>query len=296
MFYSGFIALIGRPNVGKSTLMNLLVGEKAAIISEKPQTTRNQIRGILTADDYQAVFIDTPGIHKPRHKLGEHMVKTALSTLREVDLILFLVDAGAGPGTGDDYILNILRETETPVVLVVNKTDLVTDERSEELLKYYGALLPFSDSVAVSALTGKNREKILRLIVEKLPEGPCYYPPEMVTDQPERLIVAELVREKILSLTREEVPHAVAVEIINMRRRENSEMVDIEANIYVERDSQKGIIIGKGGEMLKKVGQLARHDIEALLGSQIYLQLWVKVQRDWRNRERTWQAFGLEME
>jgi GTPase len=296
MFNSGFVALIGRPNVGKSTLMNTLIGEKAAIISEKPQTTRNQIRGILTTDDYQAVFIDTPGIHKPHHKLGERMVKIAVSTMREVDLIMFLVDADAGPGGGDEYILNKLREVDTPVILVINKSDLVSEVTTGELLQHYLALFPFRDAVDVSALTGENREKLLELVVSKLPEGPCYYPADMITDQPERLIVAELIREKVLSLTREEVPHAVAVEIDSMRKRENSELVDIQANIYVERDSQKGIIIGKGGEMLKKVGQMARHDIEALLGSPVFLQLWVKVRRDWRNREGTWQAFGLETE
>ena len=296
MFNSGFIALIGRPNVGKSTLMNTLIGEKAAIISEKPQTTRNQIRGILTTDNYQAVFIDTPGIHKPHHKLGERMVKIAVSTLREVDLIMFLVDAAAGPGSGDDYILDILRGVNTPVILVVNKTDLVSESRTAELMQHYLALLPFDAAVNVSALTGKNKEELLELAASKMPEGPCYYPADMVTDQPERLIVAELIREKVLALTREEVPHAVAVEIDSMRKRENSELVDIQANIYVERDSQKGIIIGRGGEMLKQVGQLARHDIEALLGSPVFLQLWVKVMRDWRNREGTWQAFGLETE
>jgi GTPase len=296
MFKSGFIALIGRPNVGKSTLMNLLIKEKAAIISEKPQTTRNKIRGILTGDSYQAVFIDTPGIHKPHHKLGERMVKLALNTLQEVDLIMFLADAAAGPGSGDEFILNILKDVDTPVVLVVNKTDLVTAERAGELCRHYLDLFQFCDAVPVSALTGENSEKLLDLIISRMPEGPCYYPPDMITDQPERLIAAELVREKILALTREEVPHAVAVEIINMRMREGRDLVDIEANIYVERESQKRIVIGKGGEVLKQVGILARRDIEALLGSPVYLQLWVKVQRDWRNRERTWQAFGLETE
>ncbi len=296
MFKSGFIALTGRPNVGKSTLMNLLVGEKAAIVSEKPQTTRNRIRGILTTNDFQAVFIDTPGIHKPRHRLGERMVQIALSTIREVDLVLFLADAGAGPGGGDEYIINALGQVSTPVILVVNKADLAPGDRVQELIGHYSRLYAFAAALGVSALTGHNREKLLSLIAERLPEGPCYYPEDMITDQPERLIVAELVREKILRLTREEVPHAVAVEVEAMRRREGRDLVDIEATIFVEKDSQKSIVIGKGGAMLKEVGKLARQEIEALLGSPVFLRLWVKVRRDWRNREGTWQGLGLEME
>jgi GTP-binding protein Era len=296
MFKSGFIALTGRPNVGKSTLMNLLVGEKAAIISEKPQTTRNRIRGILTTADCQAVFIDTPGIHKPRHRLGERMVQIALNTVREVDLILLLADAGAGPGSGDEYIIQALQSVDTPVVLVLNKADLVTGDRKAELISLYNRLYPFVTAVAVSALTGYNRDKLLEVIVGRLPAGPCYYPPDMVTDQPERFIVAELIREKILRLTREEVPHAVAVEVEAMRRREDRDLVDIEAFVFVEKESQKGIIVGKGGAMLKQVGVLARRDIEALLGGPVYLRLRVKVRRDWRNREGTWRGLGLEME
>lgn len=296
MFRSGFVALIGRPNVGKSTLMNAFIGEKMAIISDKPQTTRNQIRGILTTDDEQVVFLDTPGIHKPQHKLGERMVKTAIRTLQEVDLILFLVDAAAGPGAGDDFIIEQLRSVTTPVILVVNKADQTGVDEAMKLVSLYLPRYPFAGALPVSALEGLNQEQLLALIVARMPEGPQYYPADMVTDQPERFIVAELIREKILVLTREEIPHAVAVEILSMKRREGRDLVDIEANIYVERDSQKGIVIGKKGSMLKEVGQLARQDIEALLGTPVYLQLWVKVKADWRNKQATWQAFGLEQE
>lgn len=296
MFQAGFVALIGRPNVGKSTLMNAFIGEKMAIISEKPQTTRNQIRGILTTDAYQIIFLDTPGIHKPQHKLGEKMVQVALRTLKEVDVILFLADAAAGPGSGDGFVIEQLKATETPVILVVNKADEAGLDRAEELIAHYRPLYPFTAAVAISALTGINREKLLAAIVASLPEGPRYYPEEMITDQPERLIVAELIREKILQLTRDEVPHSVAVEITAMSNREGRDLVDIQATIYVERDSQKGIVIGKKGAMLKEVGRLARQDIEALLGSPAFLELWVKVKADWRNKEGSWQSFGLELE
>jgi GTP-binding protein Era len=296
MFSSGFVALIGRPNVGKSTLMNTLIGQKTAIISEKPQTTRNQIRGILTTPDYQVIFLDTPGIHKPQHKLGERMVKIAVRTLDQVDLILFLADAAAGLGGGDEYILKMLAKAATPVILVVNKIDQVSTEQEKEMIATYETLFPFHKAVAISALTGKNKECLLELILPHLTEGPRYYPEDMVTDQPEWFVTAELIREKILRLTREEVPHAVAVEITDMKSRQDRNLVDIQANIYVERDSQKGIIIGKGGAMLREIGSLARQDIEALLGSQVFLELRVKVKHDWRNKEGTWQAFGLAPE
>ena len=296
MFRSGFIALIGRPNVGKSTLMNALVGEKMAIISEKPQTTRNQIRGILTTDTYQMIFLDTPGIHKPHHKLGAKMVQVSLRTLSEVDLILFLVDAAAGPGTGDEYIIKQLQAVKTPVILVINKSDRSGMQQAEKLLAHYRVLYPFAGEVVISALTGINKEKLLSLMLEHLEEGPQYYPAEMITDQPERLIVAELIREKILQLTHDEVPHAVAVEIVSMSARPGRNLVDIQANIYVERESQKGIVIGKKGLLLKEIGQMARHDIESLLGSAVNLQLWVKVKADWRNKEGAWQSLGLEFE
>lgn len=296
MFSSGFVALIGRPNVGKSTLMNTLIGQKTAIISEKPQTTRNQIRGILTTRDYQVIFLDTPGIHKPQHKLGERMVKIAVRTFDQVDLILFLADAVSGPGGGDEYILKMLARASTPVILVLNKIDQVSPDQEKEIITRYDTLFSFHKAVSISALTGKNKEYLMELILQHLPEGPRYYPEDMVTDQPEWFVTAELIREKILRLTREEVPHAVAVEITDMKSRQDRNLVNIQANIYVERDSQKGIIIGKGGAMLREIGSLARQDIEALLGSQVFLELRVKVKHDWRNKEGTWQAFGLAPE
>lgn len=295
MFKSGFVAIIGRPNVGKSTLLNLLIGEKAAIISDKPQTTRNRIRGILTTADFQAVFIDTPGIHKPQHKLGEHMVKTALDTLKEVDLVLFLADASTGPGKGDDYIIEALRQVDTPVILVLNKADLVQGSQVTAFLEIYRDKYPFAAALPVSALTGYNKVELLRQIVSRLEEGPKYYPDDVVTDQPERFIVAEIIREKILHLTREEIPHSVGVEIETYKMREDG-LLHVGAIIYVERESQKKIIIGKGGSLLKEVGTLARQEIEALMGARVFLEMWVKVRRDWRNRENTWKSMGLGLE
>lgn len=295
MFRSGFVALLGRPNVGKSTLMNTLIGSKAAIISDKPQTTRNQIRGILTADSYQLIFLDTPGVHKPRHKLGEKMVSLALRTLQEVDVILFLVDAAAGPGRGDEYIIGELQDIKTPVILVANKADAAGAGKAQEIIAHYCTFYPFAAALWLSALTGANKEQLLSQVLRFIPEGPLYYPADMVTDQPERFIVAELIREKILRLTREEIPHAVAVEITELAKRPDRELIDIHANIYVEKDSQKGIVIGKNGSMLKEIGRLAREDIEGLLGSTVFLQLWVKVKPDWRNKEGLWPSFGLDL-
>lgn len=285
VYRSGFVALIGRPNVGKSTLINALVGYKAAIVSEKPQTTRNRIRAILTTDEAQAIFIDTPGIHKPRHKLGSYMVRVARNTLKEVDLILFIVEAGTFPGAGDRFIVDLFQDSAPPVILVVNKIDLVTGAQSEETIGAYRRLYPFAECFALSALWQVNLELLKRGVVKYLPGGPQYYPPDMVTDQPEWFIVAELIREKVLQLTRDEVPHAVAVEVDQFKKREGKELVDISAVIYVERDSQKKIVIGKGGGMLKEIGRLSRCEIEALLGSRVYLELWVKVKKDWRRRE-----------
>ncbi|MBT9172849.1 MAG: GTPase Era [Syntrophomonadaceae bacterium] len=296
MFRSGFVALIGRPNVGKSTLVNTLVGEKTAIVSDKPQTTRNKLRGVLTTDNYQLILIDTPGIHKPHHRLGEKMVQVALRTCQEVDIVLFLADARAGPGSGDEYVLSALTGLTTPVILAVNKADLATAEQLAALQRHYRTLFPFSATLAVSALTGANSELLLAMLAERLPEGPCYYPADMFTDQPVELLVAELVREKVLALTRDEVPHAVAVEIVALKQRESQDLLDIEANIYVERESQKGILIGKNGALLKEVGTLSRREIEGLLGSRVFLRLWVKVKRDWRNKEGTWRELGLEFE
>lgn len=289
-FRSGFVAVVGRPNVGKSTLLNSLIGQKVAIVSDKPQTTRNRIHCILTRADAQVVFLDTPGIHRPLHKLGEYMVDVALRTLDEVDVVLFVVDASHRPGRGDEYIANLLAKSETPVVLALNKVDLwpkqgQTAKAQEETIQGYGALGKFKDILPISALEGKGLDELMEVLVGLLPEGPKYYPEDWVTDHPEQFVIAELIREKVLLLTREEIPHATAVVVEEMRAREDRDLIDVWATIYVERNSQKGIVIGKDGAMLKQVGQLARDEIEALLGSQINLQLWVKVKDDWRNKK-----------
>ena len=290
---SGFIAVAGRPNVGKSTLINSLIGQKIAIMSDKPQTTRNRILCILTQPDAQVVFLDTPGMHKPLHKLGEYMERTAENTLREVDAILFVVDATEKLGAGERYILEHLKATKKPVILVVNKLDLIERAQVLPIITTYTAQYEFAGVVPISAKAKLNLEELLGEVKKYLPEGPQYYPEDMVTDQPERLIAAELVREKVLELTRDEVPHAVAVDVDEMATRPTGD-VYIRATIYVERDSQKGIIIGAKGSMLKQVGALARKDIEALLGSKVYLDLWVKVKKDWRNRDNVLKGFGFD--
>ena len=290
---SGFIAVIGRPNVGKSTLINSLIGQKIAIMSDKPQTTRNRILCVLTQEDAQMVFLDTPGIHKPKHKLGEYMVRAAEGTLQEVDAILFVVDATEDMGAGEFYILERLQATKKPVVLVVNKLDLIEKERVLPIISRYTERYPFAGVVPISAKAETNLDALLTEVKKLLPEGPQYYPDDMITDQPERLIAAELVREKVLQLTREEIPHAVAVDIDEMTTRSNED-VYIRATIYVERDSQKGIVIGSRGTLLKEIGALARKEIEGLLGSKVYLDLWVKVKKDWRNRDNMLKNFGFE--
>ncbi len=289
---SGFVALIGRPNVGKSTLMNHVVGRKVAIMSDKPQTTRNRIRGIFTDERGQIVFLDTPGIHKPKSKLGEHLVQTARAALEEVDLILLLVDAEEGMGPGDRFIIEHLKQVETPVFLVVNKIDRVHPDALLPLIDSYRRLYSFKEVVPISALQGNNTGTLVDLIFRELPEGPAYYPADQVTDSPEQFIVAELSREKVLFLTREEIPHSVAVVVEEMIPRQDRETVYIRATIYAERPSQKGILIGKRGAMLKEVGRLAREEIERLLGNKVYLDLWVKVKKDWRNEEAYLRRFG----
>lgn len=293
---SGFVALIGRPNVGKSTLMNHIIGQKVAIMSDKPQTTRNKIQGVYTSDEGQIIFLDTPGIHKPKSKLGDWMVKKAQETLNEVDLILFLVDVAEGMGPGDRWIIQLLQKVETPVFLVVNKLDQVHPDELLPFIDAYRELFSFDEVVPISALYGNNTSTLLRLIMERLPEGPAYYPEDQVTDHPERFIVGELIREKVLLLTHEEVPHSVAVVVEEMKKRAHGEMVDIIATIYTERKSQKGILIGKQGAMLKEVGKLARQDIERLLGNRVFLDLWVKVKKDWRNEEHLLREFGYREE
>lgn len=289
---SGFIAVIGRPNVGKSTLINTLIGEKIAIMSDKPQTTRNRILCILTQEDAQIVFLDTPGIHKPRHKLGEYMVKAAEGTLKEVDCIFFVVDATEKMGPGEYYILERLQATRKPVILVVNKLDLIDREMALPIISHYTEKYNFAGVVPISAADKMNLDSLLTEAKKYLPEGPQYYPDDMITDQPERLIVAELIREKALLLTHDEVPHAIAVDIDEMTTRPNDD-VYIRATIYVERDSQKGIIIGAKGSMLKEIGARARADIESLLGSKVFLDLWVKVKKDWRDRDGILKNFGF---
>ncbi|BBW95558.1 MULTISPECIES: GTPase Era [Geobacillus] len=295
-YKSGFVAIIGRPNVGKSTFLNRVIGQKIAIMSDKPQTTRNKIQGIYTDDDAQIIFIDTPGVHKPKHKLGDFMMKVALNALREVDVILFMVNAEEGFGRGEAFIIERLKEVDTPVFLVINKIDRVHPDELLPLIEQYRGLYPFAEIVPISALEGNNVERLIEQIKQRLPEGPQYYPPDQITDHPEQFIIAELIREKALHLTREEVPHSIAVVIERIERREETGVVYIGAVIIVERDSQKGIIIGKQGRMLKEIGQRARADIEALLGSRVFLELWVKVQKDWRNRLAQLRDFGFREE
>jgi len=290
-FKSGFAAIIGRPNVGKSTLLNAVVGQKIAIMSDKPQTTRNRIQGVYTAEDAQIIFLDTPGIHKPKTKLGSHLNQVAESALNEVDVILFLVDAEAGIGRGDRYIIEQLKRVKTPVILVLNKIDKVGRDALLPLIDRYRQLHDFAEIIPISALNGDNVDTLLKEIIERLEEGPPYYPPDQVTDHPEQFICAELIREKVFHLTEEEVPHSVAVYIESMQARPNG-VVHISAVIVVERESQKGILIGKNGSMLKEIGRRARQDIERLLGSRIYLELWVKVKKDWRNQELALRELG----
>ncbi|MGG1877696.1 GTPase Era [Paenibacillus cisolokensis] len=291
-FKSGFVAIIGRPNVGKSTLMNQVIGQKIAIMSDKPQTTRNKIHGVYTTEDYQVVFLDTPGIHKRQSKLGDYMNQTALSTLGEVEAVLFLVDASEGIGGGDRYIAEQLKSIRTPVILVMNKIDKIEPTALLPLIEEYRGLHDFAEIVPISAMHGNNVSTLLDQIRKYLPDGPQYYPEDQVTDHPEQFVCAELIREKILHMTREEVPHSIAVTIEDMRAQENG-TVYISAVIFVERDSQKGIIIGKQGALLKQVGKQARQDIESLLGSKIFLELWVKVKKDWRNQERVLRDLGF---
>lgn len=292
---SGFIAVIGRPNVGKSTLINTLIGQKIAIMSDKPQTTQNRILCILTEPDAQIVFLDTPGIHRPKHKLGEYMVKAAEGTLKEVDAILFVVDATEKMGPGEYYILERLQATRKPVILVVNKLDLIEKEQVLPIISRYADKYPFVGVVPISAKAETNLDSLLTEVKKYLPEGPQYYPEDMVTDQPERLIVAELIREKVLQLTRDEVPHAVAVETDEMTTRPNGD-VYIRATIYVERDSQKGIIIGHQGVALKKMSTEARKSLEKFFGKSVYLHTFVKVDKDWRSSQRELDNFGYNPE
>ncbi|MGI6669424.1 MAG: GTPase Era [Acetivibrionales bacterium] len=294
-FKSGFVSVIGRPNVGKSTLTNRFAGEKISIISSKPQTTRNTIRTIITTEDSQVIFIDTPGMHKPKSKLGEYMVGIARNTLNEVDIVMFLVEAGdTEPGPGDLFIIEQLKSVKTPVFLIINKIDLVKKEQLLKAIDNYTKLADFAEVIPVSALNGDGIDILMKQIKNYLPEGPKYFPDDMITDQPEKMIAAELIREKILELVREEIPHGTGVEIISFKEKAEKNLVEIEANIYCEKDSHKGILIGKEGHMLKNIGTLARKEIENILGAKVYLKLWVKVKKDWRNNEYMLRILGYE--
>lgn len=293
-FRSGFVSVIGRPNAGKSTLLNHLLGQKVLIMSDKPQTTRNRIQCILTEERGQVIFLDTPGIHKPKHKLGEYMVGAAKESMREVDMILYMVDLSSEYGPGEEFIIEMLKQNKTPCILVLNKVDLLSKEQLMRKVQQFSALADFKAIVPISAKTGENTEELLNVIFGQLPAGPMYYPEDEVTDQPERFIMAELVREKVLQLMRDEVPHSIAVVVEEVTEKKT--LVKVRALIIVERDSQKGIIIGAGGKQLKEIGSLARKDIEALLGSPVFLELWVKVKKDWRNRIDSLRNYGYVKE
>lgn len=293
-FRSGFVSVIGRPNAGKSTLLNHLLGQKVLIMSDKPQTTRNRIQCILTEERGQIIFLDTPGIHKPKHKLGEFMVGAAKESMREVDLILYMVDLSAEFGPGEEYIISMLKQTKTPCVLALNKVDLLNKEQLMRKVQEFSRKADFKAIVPISAKTGENTDELLNVIFNQLSSGPLYYPEDEVTDQPERFIMAELVREKVLQLTHDEIPHSIAVVIEEVQEKKT--LVKVRALVVVERESQKGIIIGSGGKQLKEIGRLARQDIEALLGSPVFLELWVKVKKDWRNRPDSLRNYGYGKE
>ena len=283
-FHSGFVAILGR-----------VVGQKIAIMSDKAQTTRNKIQGIYTEDDAQIVFIDTPGIHKPHSRLGDFMVESALSTLNEVDAVLFMVNATQKRGRGDDFIIERLKNVKKPIYLVINKIDQIHPDKLLQIMDDYRNTLDYAEVFPISALEGNNCPELIESLVNTLPEGPQYYPADQITDHPERFIAGELIREKVLELTREEVPHSVAV-VVDRIHREDDEKVLVQATIVVERNSQKGIIIGKGGKMLKQIGVKARKDIELMLGDKVYLELWVKVQPNWKDRQVDLQALGYKQD
>ena len=293
-FKSGFVTLIGRPNVGKSTLMNYLIGQKIAITSNKPQTTRNRIQTVLTTEEGQIIFVDTPGIHKAKNKLGEYMVNVAERTLNEVDVVLWLVEPSTFIGAGEKHIAEQLKKVRTPVILVINKIDMVKREEVLTFIDAYRRIYDFAEIVPVSARSGDNTDELIKVILKYLPYGPQFYDEDTVTDQPERQIVAELIREKALHCLDEEIPHGIAVAIDQMKEKKN--LTEIQATIICERESHKGIIIGKQGSMLKKIGSTARYEIEKMLGKKVNLQLWVKVKKDWRDSDFMIKNFGYRDE
>lgn len=290
-YKSGFVAIIGRPNVGKSTFLNRVVGQKVAIMSDKAQTTRNKIQGIYTTDEAQIVFIDTPGVHKPKNQLGDFMVKSALSSLNEVDAVLFMVNADEKRGAGDNFIIDRLKTVKKPIYLVINKIDQVHPDDLIVIVDQFKNALDWREVYPISALEGNNVNELLNKLVDNLPQGPQYYPDDQITDHPERFIVSELIREKVLQLTRQEIPHSVAV-VVEKMARQDEQKIHIQATIVVDRPTQKGILIGKGGSMLKKIGTLARQDIEHLLADKVYLELWVKVVPGWRDKASALQSYG----
>jgi GTP-binding protein Era len=297
---SGYVAVVGKPNAGKSTLLNAYLGQKVAIVSEKPQTTRNRLLGILTlkrergdSADAQVILIDTPGIHRPRHKLGEYLVETAVSAIPDADVVVLMVDVSDRPGDEDRQTAGLLRRRKVPVLLALNKADLMTAEQAAANVEAYRALGRFDEAILISALQGDNLDQLLDTIIEYLPLGPRYYPDEEVTDQQLRFMAAELIREQALHHLRQEVPHALAVVVQDFKER-SEEMTYISANILVERDTQKAIILGQGGAMIKRIGQAARREIEDLLGTRVYLELWVKVKKGWRKDERELRRLGYE--
>lgn len=292
-FKSGFVAVVGRPNVGKSTLINALIDDKIVIVSDKAQTTRNRIICVYTDDEKQIVFMDTPGIHKPKHKLGEFMVNTAVESLKEIEAVLFVIAGNEKRGPGDNFIIEQLKKVTVPVFLLINKIDTLTKEDIVKNIITYQSAYPFADIIPISAKEKSNLPVILEELAKNLPEGPQYFPDDMITDQPERLIISDIIREKILLITRDEIPHAIAVDIDEIKTRSDGTMY-VRATIYCERDSQKGIIIGKHGTLLKEIGASARKDIERLLATKVFLDLWVKVKKDWRNKSAILSELGYK--
>ena len=294
-FRSGFGTIVDRPNVGKSTLLNLLTGEKIAIMSDKPQTTRNTIKTVVTTDDYQVVFMDTPGMHRPKNKLGNYMMKSATATLEEVDIILYMVEATDKTiGHGNLSIIDNLKKVKTPVILLINKVDLVEKPGLLPLIYTYSKAMDFEHIIPISAIDSETKKIVMDEIIRLLPEGEPYFPADMLTDQPGKVLVQEIIREKILNLFSDEVPHGVGVEVILFKEKADKELLEIHANIYCEKESHKGIIIGKNGDMLKKIGTLARQDSENLLGAKVFLKLWVKTKSDWRNNDFMLRELGYK--
>ncbi len=294
MYKSGFVSVIGRPNVGKSTLLNGVIGQKISIISDKPQTTRNKIQLVYTEDNFQIVFLDTPGIQMPKNKLGEYMLKISKSTLQEVDVVVFVVDESMQTGSMDSYIIKDLRDITTPIVLLINKIDKLSQEEVFQLMDKYDKLDLFKEIIPISALNNTNVDRFIQVLQKMMPEGPQYFPEDMVTDQPEKFVISELIREKALINLEEEIPHGIFVTIDSFKEREDKNLIDVFATIICEKKSHKGIVIGKNGRMLKEIGRSARIDIENLLDAKVNLQLWVKVEPNWREKADKVKYFGYK--